>query len=278
MKRYSLKERLKYMAENNTKRYEEEYSDKIQNCINNSVIYRDGTNFQKLIEPLKKIPENLVSIDYLDKTTSEAIYLILDSKQNQNKKIAALNFANYKNAGGHFLQGGHSQEESLCQSSYLYNVLSAFNKEYYIPNQRKVNKCLYTNSALYTPDVDFFLLRTPLPARTNIDIISCSPPNFQAAMKYYNIHSYFLEGRILSERLNFIKKICELNKIQILILGAWGCGSYHVDSYKLITFCLNIFNSSSTIESCIFAIPHFSTRNYMVMSRAIIRMNRSREK
>ena len=70
-------------------------------------------------------------------------------------KTAVLNFASYKNPGGMFLEGSCAQEECLCHASYLYNVLSRYDATYYSLNRQNLNKSLYRNRALYTPNVFF---------------------------------------------------------------------------------------------------------------------------
>ena len=52
------------------------------------------------------------------------------------------------------MEGSSAQEESLCHESFLYNVLSRY-KEYYHANTYCKNRNLYSDRALYSPDIIF---------------------------------------------------------------------------------------------------------------------------
>ena len=253
----TTKERAEKAA-NVVKIHNELYPTFIKHSIDETKIYRNGTQFQKLTEPLKIRVENPVSFELTAEKVIPVLRYLLSNSEVKDKKIAVLNFGNYKNAGGRFLLGGQSQEETLCQNSYLYNVLSAFDKDYYQVNQRKVNKCLYTDAALYSPDIKFFLLDDipNQPFNNSVDVLTCSPPNIYASNKYYSLYGKYRS--IIKERLKFIKAICELNGVEIFIAGAWGCGSYDGMADLLAAQFLYLFQTSSTIEKIIFAIPSTS--------------------
>lgn len=244
------------------KTYQEEYSNLIQKSIDETKIYRDGTKFRRIVEKAQKPQINSISFESIGEEGASAIRIVLSQPAYKDKRIAFLNPASYKNAGSNFLKGLRTPESDLCHNSYLYNVLTAFDKEYYVVNQRKVNKSLYTNSALYTPDVHFFLLddKTAIeaPLRTNIDIISCSPPNMEA---FYNKDSKWnpdLYAKISFDRLSFIRDICELNGIEILIAGSWGLGSMGGRVWNLASNFDKVFCASPVIEKVIFAVdPDF---------------------
>lgn len=263
-------------AKAKTKLYSQEYPYLIKKSIDGSKIYRNGTEFRELEKTIKKVDENKISFNLINATTVSALKNIFSDPFYANKKIAVLNFAAYKNAGGIFLKGGKSQEASLCHASYLYNVLSAFNKEYYVINQRKLYKSLYTDAALYTPNINFFLLEDNQDfLRTSVDVISCSPPNIAA---YCERPDYHWDGRdiekdILDSRLSFIKSVCELNNIEVLIAGAWGCGSFDCSGWSVATTFNRIFRYSSTLENIIFAIPSKNefhcSRYYSIFERTI---------
>ena len=97
-----------------------------------------------------------------------------------NTKSAVLNFASYKHPGGLFLQGSNAQEESLCHESFLYNVLKEYELEYYTWNREHLNKALYLNRALYSPDVIFERGEY----RSKCDVITCAAPNFGTNSRY----------------------------------------------------------------------------------------------
>lgn len=239
-----------------TNLYKEEFPELIQKSIDGTKIYRNNTKFRELVEKSQKPPEKSILFELTEAEGATAIKNTLSIPGYQDKKIAILNSANYKNAGGKFLKGIYTSETDLCHNSYLYNVLTAFDKEYYIPNQRMVNKSLYTDSALYTPDINFFLSSEDkdLPARKNVDVISCSPPNMSA---YYTktLHWRYsnLYKEIIFQRLTFIRDICELNNIEILIIGRWGLTNNYSGSPPLFTSVVDkIFKNSSSLEKIIF--------------------------
>lgn len=87
--------------------------------------------------------ENLSTVDAIRKLAQEG-----------RENIGVLNFASAKNPGGGFINGAMAQEESLAASSTLYRTLTV-HEEYYREN-RAQRSMMYTNYAIYSPDVVFF--------------------------------------------------------------------------------------------------------------------------
>lgn len=136
-------------------------------------------------------------------------------------KTAILNFASYKNPGGFFLGGSAAQEEALCHESNLYPILLNFEHDYYAENRKKLNRALYTNRAIYSPLVVF----EHNGERKEIDVLTCAAPNFRAAHRYQNVQLPENE-KVFRDRINFMFHVAELNKVDTLIAGAWGCGVF----------------------------------------------------
>jgi len=78
---------------------------------------------------------------------------ITDFAKSGRSRVGVLNFASAKNPGGGFLNGAMAQEESLAASSGLYRTLLR-NEEYYTAN-RACGSMMYTDYAIYSPDVAF---------------------------------------------------------------------------------------------------------------------------
>ena len=164
----------------------------------------------------------------------------------------------YKNAGGMFLQGSSAQEESLCHASFLYNVLSEF-KDYYAWNDKHKNRALYENRALYSPDVVF----TNDSVGTLCDVITCAAPNKSAAQKYCHV-SDEENYNALESRIRFVLHIAEKEKVDTLILGAYGAGVFGQDATEVAQiFKRLLIEEFWTFEKIIFAIPDCSrNKNY----------------
>lgn len=165
------------------------------------------------------------------KTVPEIIVNNLDSVssilQEHPRRKCVLNFASYKEPGGMFLQGSRAQEECLCHESFLYNVLQTQTK-YYEENRKHLNKALYQNRALYTPNVVFFRGDDAVWC----DVITCAAPNFTTAKKYNNV-TREENSTVLESRIEFILEIAETMQVDTLILGAFGSGVFGQDAEEV---------------------------------------------
>lgn len=133
-------------------------------------------------------------------------------------RVCIVDCGDYLEPGGGFLAGESSQEAMLCHSSTLYNILSSdrVRKIFYERHVDKTHKDCYTDHLLYVPLVYF-------DNGIEFDIIVCSPPNKQSAMEKYNVSEYQLEV-IMRQRLNAILQAASYHSIDVLVLGAFGCG------------------------------------------------------
>lgn len=236
----NLKLECAYKAQAWNKKMEEEHQKLIQSSISKTIIYDE---FDHLFYPISN--NQSPAIEVVDLDTVSAIMQYQDSS-----KMAALSFASYKNPGGGFLKGSLTQEETLCQKSFLYNVLNHFYQDYYVENRQNLNYSLYKNRALYTPNIYFY-------SNHQIglcDIITCSAPNFSAARKHPQVDLQINDEELLS-RIKFIIDIAATNKIETLILGAFGCGVFGQNPTKVAEMMKNLLRQKYPFKKVIFAIP-----------------------
>lgn len=189
--------------------------------------------------------------------TSDAIM----SCTKKQGKVAALNFASFKNPGGGFMNGSKAQEEMLCHDSFLYNVLEK-ETDFYEENRRDVNKGMYYNAALYSPDVTFVEADArEIKREKACDIITCAAPNWSAASK--NRVSSSECNKALRERIEFILDVAQANHVDTLILGAFGCGVFKNDPRIVVEEFEKTLNKEKyTIREVIYAVPNKKSDNY----------------
>ena len=150
------------------------------------------------------------------------------------KKVAVLNFANNHSIGGAPFSAG-AQEESLCRCSTLYPCLQAMKHDFYDKHIRQFEthqiSHMGNDDLIYTPGVAVFKTdeRTePIyPKMMNpldwyfVDVITCAAPELWKG----NAMPADYEAQITS-RINKILDIAAREGVQVLILGAWGCGAF----------------------------------------------------
>ena len=211
------------------------YKEEIKNSIDNSVVYRDSAEIHSSGSPV-------ISLEQTD--TVSSIF-----KHNKGK-VGILNFASYKHAGGGFLRGSMAQEESLCASSFLYNVLSKF-EDYYEYNMNHLNDSLYTNACIYSPDI-IFINGSKI---YKVDVFTCAAPNNCKR----NLISPAVNSSHLESRIKFLREIISNYNIDVLILGAFGCGVFSQDALEVASLFKKYF-SDCNAKQVVYAIP--DAKNY----------------
>lgn len=214
------------------------YAQQIQETVDNTHIYDDKSQFS--------IPSS-TTYPQLCFTPTDTATAIKNSDW-QTEKTAALNFADYLEAGGGYLRGSVAQEEALCIESDLYQCLAPFEQTYYQWNNAHINHSLYENRALYSPNI---LFAHP-EIYAQVDIITCAAPNYSQA-KLSGI-SYKKSCIILQNRMTIIKQIAEKQHVVHLILGAWGAGVFGFKAKDVAQLWHNVFKEKSSIKKVTFAV------------------------
>lgn len=251
---WAQKEARKHQAAAHTQLMDKLYSPEIDTCSVNTKTY-----------------SGVVSMHHSQTdTTCEVVLLDADTvsaaRNNADGKTAVLNFASYKLPGGMFIEGSIAQEEALCHESFLYNVLGQ-QTNYYAWNNKNKNRAMYTNRALYSPNVIF----TQKDGSKDFvcDVITCAAPNFASAKKYMNV-SAAENSSILDDRCQFVLDVAEDNKVDTLILGAWGSGVFGQDAEEVARLFMKHLNQRAySFKKVIFAVPKGVNGNYSKMAKVL---------
>ena len=148
------------------------------------------------------------------------------------KRIAVLNFASATSPGGGVKSGSSAQEESLCRCSTLYPLLNCKSlKEKYYDINREHENILHTDACIYTPGVKIIKSDTDHPERlpesdwVDVDVITCAAPSF----RYVEPISDEALFQLHLKRGRQILNVALENKVDCLVLGAFGCGAFMND-------------------------------------------------
>lgn len=221
------------------------YGKQIEDSVKRSKVYEPNTNTEN-IQSEKSIETEIIIEDM---TTSEVVFKYGGGKE----KIGVLNFASYRHAGGGFIKGSFAQEEALCHDSNLYEILSdeRIQKEFYERNLESLNNNLYTSRLVYSPEVLF----TTGVRCVKCDVITCAAPNRGAYLsKHQKLDNY---EEILRDRIDHVLFSAYENEVETLVLGAFGCGVFGNDPYKVAKVFKELLDVkySSCFSKVIFAIP-----------------------
>ena len=237
---WERKQELAEKARLHVKEMYENYGPHIEATIRNVRIYGGPDGLPKETSAPKGTPETIVA----DADSVTAVYGYAEGR------TAVLNFASYKNPGGMFRKGSSAQEESLCHESTLYNVLKGFDGTYYAWNREHLYRSMYSDRALYAPNVVFKRNgRRPI----YCSVITCAAPNMTAAIRN-GTASKEENMKFLASRIAFIRRIAEERGVETLILGAFGCGVFGQDPIAVATLFKKEF-SETTVRKIVYAVP-----------------------
>ena len=164
------------------------------------------------------------SIELRNESTLDAIIRL---SVLENKPFGVLNFASAKNPGGGFLGGAIAQEESLALASSLY--ASQLNHSAYYETNRACKSMVYTDCAIWSPDVVFFRNNDGnlLPQPVSASVLTLPAVNYgQALLKNENADKARASMR---RRMKIALAICAAKGCEVVILGAYGCGVFRND-------------------------------------------------
>ncbi len=184
------------------------------------------------------------------------------------KKTALLNFANAYSPGGGVEHGARAQEEVLCRCSTLYEILSSEKcwNAYYRKN-RNERKIYGSDRIIYSPGIMFFntdRYEFPEPIEPfQADVITCAAPDL------YDVgcQDDQLE-KILHHRYRNIFLLARDKKVEVLILGAIGCGAFRNDPDVVSGVMADLCREFPCFERVIFPIFR-SERLYEAFKRGL---------
>lgn len=144
-------------------------------------------------------------------------------------RVAVLNFANPHTPGGGVENGAMAQEECLCRSNNLFLCLKSNNIfEDYYKYHREMKNYFFSDRLIYTKNITVFKDDGSVPRLMDknewfyVDVITCSAP-FLGKRKYTNKKAL---KELFKGRVRNIFEASVDNGVDVLILGAFGCGAF----------------------------------------------------
>ena len=192
------------------------------------------------------------------------------------QKVAVLNFANSFSPGGGVVEGARAQEECLCRISTLYDSLTSFEmmEKFYQPHRTTLDD-LGTDDVIYSPEVMVFKTDTDMPELLpetewyKADVMTCAAPCLG-----WNAVSITEEEikKLHYSRAKQILDVAAANEVDVVVLGAFGCGAFRNPPEVVAEVYKEILNDYShafkTVEFAIYC-GSYETKNYQVFNRVI---------
>lgn len=204
------------------------------------------------------------------------------------KKIAVLNFASATHPGGGVKHGSRAQEESLCRCSTLFPTIDRkwLWEKYYNVNRSR-NDCRYSDACIYSPGVIICKTDEYIPKRmepedfVTVDVITCAAPNLRhEPLNWRNSEtgkSVRMDPEQLYDlhvkRVKHILNVAASNDVDILILGAFGCGAFKNDPYTVAKAHRTALDEyKNRFDRIVFAIycRDYETENFKAFSQFLV--------
>lgn len=197
------------------------------------------------------------------------------------QKVAILNFANSFQPGGGVDIGSKTQEECLCRCSTLYAAISTpeMLMNFYHPHDLTEDD-MATDDIIYTPNAKVFKSDEDFPVLLpekdwfDVDFITCAAPCLYVYKKGsgFVVRDDFTDKELMEifqSRWNQILSSAAAHDVDVLILGAFGCGAFGNDPFIVANAAKsalkNFKHCFRTVEFAIFCREKES-RNYIQFS------------
>lgn len=237
-------------------------TESVRSSVRNQILYREHDDIE-IRDKTERTCNTVVS----SKRSFEAAI----KYAKEGKRVCVLNFASSTNPGGGVVNGSSAQEESLCRCSTLYPCLSTdyMWENFYIPH-REMQNPLYNDDCIYTPDVVICKSDISFPERIDekdwvkVDVITCAAPNLRdKPSNFFNPYAGSKKAVISDDdllylhkrRIEMVFKIAAKHGVDVLILGAFGCGAF-MNPPKIVA---NAFRSVQSMYA-----KYFETIEYAV--------------
>ena len=191
-----------------------------------------------------------------DTTINTALEYI---KNHPKCRVGILNFANWISPGG-------NQEGSIRNTTTIDNNLNCnTSKEKFYNKHDRKDEEEANDDIIYSPDVIILQddHKTKLPNFNNkIDVISCAAPDNSSK----NISDNDLK-KLHNKRMRKILDVADYYDVDILILGAFGCGVFQNPPELVANEYLKILkdkmsNYKTKFKKIVFAIPDDENYNH----------------
>lgn len=212
--------------------------------------------------------------------------------QYRGRKVGVLNYASATNPGGGVTSGAGAQEEAICRCSTLYACISAKNTTDRFHGRHWQNlkngqlTALHNDDCIYTPDVMVFKTDTEVPELLpkeqwyGTDVITCAAPNLRSMPESRSGQSGSRAAGIGPDELLALhkKRACRIldiarrKHVEVMILGAFGCGAFknppEIVAQAMLDTVRGYLYDFSVVEFAVYCPPH-ATKNYDVFERIL---------
>lgn len=218
----------------NKKGHRIEIQPKLSKAISKSVLYTPTIGRKKLVTArallrvgidARRIPQRQTIIEVTTETSLEASKRMVEAGLGQ---VMCLNFASARTPGGGFKKGAVAQEETIARSSGLFPCISQMREMYDV--NRKILSGFYSDHMIFSPDVPVFkddegeFLDKP----HYVSFITAPAVN-AGVVKEKSDKGKDVVLSVMKRRIEIILALSYLNKQEVLVLGAFGCGVFKND-------------------------------------------------
>lgn len=163
----------------------------------------------------------------------------------------ALVFGSAKNPGGGVLNGAVAQEEELAMKTTWYFHVKNLN-DFYDKKQTALNSddILFIDEAYLLYDEFYNELEEP----KKIKLIGAAAPNLKGLKEQEGQVDEIKVYGALKKRIILLIQWAEKQKIQNLILGAWGCGVFGLEPRKVANIFREVIENNSFSGKILFSI------------------------